>query len=135
MSSRKTKIKTNQFVVVVPWPHRYLSPNSRINWQAKAQISRRARLTAKLLAKERFGCGNQASPIDDYIEVQLIAHPRDKRKRDEDNIIASMKSSLDGIADALGVNDASFHFKELQISETKRPPEIEVWLSWKERVK
>lgn len=135
MASRKTKIKTNQFVVVVPWPHRYLSPNSRINWQAKAQISRRARLTAKLLAKERFGCGNQAAPIDDYIEVQLIAHPRDKRKRDEDNIIASMKATLDGIADALCVNDASFHFKELEFAETKRPPDIEVWLTWKERVK
>lgn len=52
--------------------------------------------------------------------------------RDKNAVIVSMKSSLDGIADAIGVNDASFHFKELQISDTRKPPEIEVWLSWKE---
>ena len=131
----KTKIIKKKMVVIVPWPHCYLSPNSRINWQAKSQIARRHRFNAKFLTLEIVGCGNHAHPVDDYIEVQLIAHPRDKRKRDEDNIIASMKSSLDGIADALGVNDASFHFKEIQISDTKRPPEIEVWLSWKEQVK
>ena len=135
MASRKTKIKTKQLVVVVPWPHRYLSPNSRVIWQTKYQVSRRARLTSRLLTLERMGCGNKAYPIDDYIEVQLVAHPRDKRKRDEDNIIASMKATLDGIADALGVNDASFHFRELQMAETKRPPEIEVWLTWKEQAK
>ncbi len=131
----KSKTITKKIVVIVPWPHIYLSPNSRINWQAKSQISKRHRFNAKFLTLATVGCGNLAHPIDDYIEVQMIAHPRDKRKRDEDNIIASMKSSLDGIADALGVNDASFHFKELEFAETKRPPDIEVWLTWKERVK
>lgn len=119
-------------VVVVPWAHRYLSPNARVIWQLKHRIARQTRQTARLLTLVQFGCGNQAHPVDNRIEVVLIAHPRDKRKRDEDNIIASMKSTLDGIADALGVNDASFHFKELQFSDTRKPPEIEVWLSWKE---
>ena len=132
MPTKKNKTVNKQLVVVVPWPHRYLSPNSRVLWQAKAQVSRNARLTANWLAKELFGCGNQAHPINDLINIRLVAHPLTRHKRDEDNIIASMKPYLDGIADAIGVNDASFHFQELEMSTTKRPAEIEVWLTWKE---
>lgn len=120
------------FCVVVPWPHRYLSPNSRINWAAKAQIVQKARMTSRVLAKQLFGEQDPAEPIDERINVQLVLHPRDRRRRDEDNIIASMKAYLDGIADAMGVNDAFFHFKELEHSYIKKTPEIEVWLTWNE---
>ena len=126
------KTVNKQLVVVLPWPHRYLSPNSRVMWQAKYQVSSKARNLARLLTLELFGCGNSALPIDNLINIQLIAHAYDKRSRDEDNIIASMKPYLDGIADAIGVNDAAFHFRELQFGQTKRPAEIEVWLTWKE---
>jgi len=34
--------------------------------------------------------------------------PPDKRRRDRDNLIASMKAATDGIADALGIDDANF---------------------------
>ena len=126
------KTINKQLVVVLPWPHRYLSPNSRVMWQAKYQVSSKARNLARLLTLELFGCGNSALPIDNAINIQLIAHAYDKRSRDEDNIIASMKPYLDGISDAIGVNDAAFHFRELQFGQTKRPAEIEVWLTWKE---
>lgn len=33
----------------------------------------------------------------------------DRRARDRDNLLAASKPSLDGIADALGVNDARFN--------------------------
>lgn len=32
----------------------------------------------------------------------------DRRARDRDNLLAALKPSLDGLADALGVNDAQF---------------------------
>lgn len=118
--------------VVVPWPHRYLSPNSRVNWKAKCQISRRARKVGSLLAKEIFGCGFKASPQDKRICVKLITHAYDRRQRDEDNIIASLKPWLDGIADGINVNDAAFHFLPLEVGSTKRPPDIEIWLTWTE---
>ena len=121
-----------KLVITVPWAHRYLSPNARVIWQLKHRMAKQARQTARLLTFVKVGCGFKAKPVDDVIEVSLIAHPCDRRKRDEDNIIASMKSTLDGIADALGVNDAAFHFKELKFSDTRKPPEVEVWLSWKE---
>jgi crossover junction endodeoxyribonuclease RusA len=34
--------------------------------------------------------------------------PPDKRKRDLDNLLARMKAGLDGLADALGVDDTIF---------------------------
>ena len=44
--------------------------------------------------------------------TKLRAHvrffPPDNRNRDEDGMVSSVKSQLDGIADALGVNDGRF---------------------------
>lgn len=34
--------------------------------------------------------------------------PPDKRRRDDDNMLASFKSGRDGVADALGVDDNKF---------------------------
>lgn len=34
--------------------------------------------------------------------------PPDNRRRDRDNLIASMKAATDGIADALGIDDSKF---------------------------
>jgi Holliday junction resolvase RusA-like endonuclease len=42
------------------------------------------------------------------LSVMLRVYPPDKRRRDWDNIVASLKSGLDGIADALGIDDAHF---------------------------
>jgi crossover junction endodeoxyribonuclease RusA len=34
--------------------------------------------------------------------------PPDYRRRDRDNLIASMKAATDGLADALGIDDSKF---------------------------
>jgi crossover junction endodeoxyribonuclease RusA len=47
---------------------------------------------------------------DDWREgsphLRLTFHPPDKRKRDLDNMLASVKSGLDGVSDAMGVDDS-----------------------------
>ena len=35
-------------------------------------------------------------------------YPPDKRKRDDDGLLSSMKAARDGIADALGIDDSRF---------------------------
>ena len=45
------------------------------------------------------------------IPLSIIFHKGDRRRRDQDNLIASMKASLDGVADALGVDDNLFDIK------------------------
>jgi len=45
---------------------------------------------------------------DGKIEIEITFYPPDKRHRDADNMVASIKAGLDGIADALRVNDKRF---------------------------
>ena len=38
--------------------------------------------------------------------VKITFQPPDRRKRDRDNMIAAFKAGQDGLADALGIDDA-----------------------------
>lgn len=51
------------------------------------------------------------------VKVALTFHPKAKRNVDEDNAIASMKWALDGIAQALGVDDSRFALQRPVIAE------------------
>lgn len=42
------------------------------------------------------------------VNVNLMFCPPDRRARDWDNLLASMKSGLDGLADTMGVNDSKW---------------------------
>ncbi len=42
------------------------------------------------------------------VAVSFEFCPPDERRRDRDNLIASMKAVTDGIADALGIDDFNF---------------------------
>ena len=53
--------------------------------------------------------GQGAKPMNaETLHIALTFHPPDKRKRDWDNLIAQMKSGLDGLADALKVDDSKW---------------------------
>jgi crossover junction endodeoxyribonuclease RusA len=52
--------------------------------------------------------GNFVVDHGDTINVKLTFHPPTKGRRDRDNVQASMKHYLDGIAQALGVDDSRF---------------------------
>jgi Holliday junction resolvase RusA-like endonuclease len=45
---------------------------------------------------------------DGPIDVHLTFYPPDNRRYDGDNLLARMKSGLDGLADALKVDDSKF---------------------------
>jgi crossover junction endodeoxyribonuclease RusA len=60
--------------------------------------------------------------------VDITFHPPDKRKRDLDNCLASFKAGLDGIADALGVNDCQFKLS-LEMGSPIKGGEVEIYLS------
>jgi crossover junction endodeoxyribonuclease RusA len=51
------------------------------------------------------------------IPVAITFHPPDKRRRDTDGMLSALKSSLDGVADALQVDDSLF-----DLSLTVREP-------------
>lgn len=50
-------------------------------------------------------------PKEGAITLDIEFVEPDRRQRDIDNMLSSMKSGIDGIADALGVNDRRFVFR------------------------
>jgi len=44
--------------------------------------------------------------MDVGLHLRITFHPPDMRRRDLDNMLASIKSQLDGIADVIGVDDS-----------------------------
>lgn len=93
--------------VVFPWPPRELSPNARLHWAALAR-AKKAYRTACWLAARSAGMSAATLLGAERAEVHLMFYPPDKRARDADNMLASMKAGLDGLADALKVDDKVF---------------------------
>ena len=92
--------------VILPWPPRALSPNSRPPHWAVLAKAKRAYRSACHLEAIAAGWRNGAFAPTDRLHVGLVFVPPDRRRRDIDNLIAAMKSGLDGLADALGVDDS-----------------------------
>ena len=89
--------------ITLPWPHKGLSPNARKHWRAKASLVKEARLEGALIVKNK-----SLSAGADYqgkLQATLLFSPPDNAYRDLDNMVASMKAYIDGVCDALAIND------------------------------
>jgi crossover junction endodeoxyribonuclease RusA len=95
-----------EYIIRLPWPPAVLSPNSRRHWAEYANAAKKYRAEAHLMAK---GVGCKALNCTS-LTVEITFCPPDRRKRDTDNMLASIKSGLDGIADATGVDDSRWHY-------------------------
>lgn len=74
-------------------------------WASYQQEKAKARRIGFYLTKQVgvSQLGNRPLPL------RLTFFAPDKRKRDLDNLLAAMKPSLDGMAQALGVDDSLFY--------------------------
>jgi crossover junction endodeoxyribonuclease RusA len=91
-------------VILLPWPSPKLSPNARLHHMAKARAVQKARGDARLLALGKRPDFPESGPIP----VRITFCPPDRRRRDRDNMISSLKAAVDGIAECFGVDDARF---------------------------
>jgi len=97
-------------ILELPWPPKELSPNARVHYLTFARAKNAYRESAYWLAKQRdHGC-TLSTTFMGPIALAFTFHPPDRRKRDLDNMLSSVKAGIDGIADALGVNDARFEY-------------------------
>lgn len=103
-------------VVLLPWPDKRLNPNARIHFAQKAKVFAEAKNTAYLLAIQAGLRGYQGR------RLRLVFMLPDKRRRDLDNLHASMKAALDGLAMAIGCDDSEF----CPIEIDRRPSETKV---------
>ena len=88
--------------VTLPWPPRELSPNAHVHWTRKAEAKQTAKAQGCYLTMEIL---DAFYSMADTFQATYVFHPPDKRKRDQDNYLSSMKSAIDGVCAALGIDD------------------------------
>jgi hypothetical protein len=90
--------------IALPWPPSSLSGHAKGHWRAKYEATRKHRNWARLATMDTKVRG---LPADGDIAVRVEFVPPNNRG-DRTNFPNRIKPYLDGIADALGVNDARF---------------------------
>ncbi len=100
-----THTSEGEVAITLSWPHADLSPNARVHWGQKSRAVKAYRREAGLALR----CEFKGKPGWTRAAIEMVfCPPNDGRRRDRDNLIASMKAATDGLADALGIDDSLF---------------------------
>jgi crossover junction endodeoxyribonuclease RusA len=92
-------------IVDLPWPPAILSPNSRGHWAKLAKEKKAYRRDCAILA---IAAGARFRKWPDNLALRITFRPPTSSRYDLDNALARIKSGLDGIADAIGVDDSGW---------------------------
>jgi Holliday junction resolvase RusA-like endonuclease len=100
-------------VVVLPFPDKRLNPNQSkgMHWASTSALRKSARTGAWALTRAAasktpwYGIERRK---DEAIPLTITFVQPDRRARDRDNLLAACKPALDGVADALQINDVQF---------------------------
>tara|TARA_B000000609_G_scaffold146158_1_gene128072 strand:+ start:247 stop:678 length:432 start_codon:yes stop_codon:yes gene_type:complete len=96
--------------VVLGWPPTDLSPNARKHWAVVAKAKKQYRKDCYSVSKEQLKkYKKETENIPERLVLEMTFIPPDKRSYDRDNLVARMKSGIDGLADALKINDKRFN--------------------------
>jgi len=105
----------DKFQISLPWPNRAMSSNARVHWAKKATAAHKYRYTCKMISLETIQAGKwDVQALREVVEegkelhVSIDFYPPDRRRRDDNNLPGLFKSGLDGVADALGIDDHLF---------------------------
>lgn len=96
--------------VELPWPNPKLAPNrsNGNHWGGVSAIKAKAKNDAFLLTRQAMSGLDHYAPLQ-HLSLRLTLNAPDKRRRDVDGVLSSLKSALDGVALALGVDDHYFN--------------------------
>ena len=112
--------------IVLGLPPRELSPNARVHWAKKARAAKAYRMVAFIAARNVPGW---MRPRWELAEAQATFYLPDARRRDGDNLSASLKAAWDGIVDAEILADdcgLKIHSPLLCIDRARPRVEIEI---------
>lgn len=109
-------------MIVLPFPPAILSGHAKGHWYIKAAETKKCRTWA-------YAATLEAEPsVPDYGDIPItIRFIPPNRRGDRTNFPNRMKAALDGIAQALGVNDARF-LPSYEFCEPKAPGWVEIIL-------
>lgn len=104
-------------ILFLPWPPRELSPNTRQHWARLAKAKAHYRATCRVVAMD-MAAGRKVASGSLAARIQFC--PPNRRRFDRDNLLARMKSGLDGVCDALGIDDSRFASLTVTTGEVMR---------------
>ena len=110
--------------IELPFPDRVLSPNSRKHWAVKARAVAKAKEDAYWIAASEYKVQSILKQCNTgELRCTWTFHPpKDKRRRwDDDNLVAAMKSARDGVCDALGIDDSQIKETVSRFGDVDRP--------------
>ena len=113
--------------LVLPLPHKALSPNARVSWRVKSQQIRLRRTATSLMI--RAACPD----VPEWKEYDLKIYWLCKSRRwvpDKDNAFSSCKSTIDGIEDS-NLIENDFFMRDIQIDRgvSKEYPRVELTIT------
>lgn len=114
-----------RLVITLPLPRKALSPNARGHWSSKARAVKAYRTLAWAES-----LAHDPAPRWARATAQASFFFMDARSRDGDNLLASLKSAFDGLADAgIVANDSGITHLPPKLGTDKARPrvEIEIW--------
>lgn len=105
------------------YPDKGLSPNARLNRYALNDLKQAARQEGFYAAKEA-----SLSLTIGALQMFICIHPPDRRRRDDDNVLASLKAARDGIFDALGINDSHVRLSSHGFGRPVKNGAVLIWI-------
>lgn len=102
--------------IKLPWPPTQLSPNSRLHWTNVARAKKIYRHACWVSTLEQIK-GSFPHKEGSNIRLELEFFKPTRRDMDRDNLLARMKSGIDGMSDALKVNDRVFQPISISVSD------------------
>lgn len=119
-----------EFSIELPFPARVLFPNARPNRYQKAREVKLHRYWAYVQTLAlKIGSIN---PVG-IVEYRIVYTPKANRRRDEDGVISSCKSYLDGVAQALQIDDHIFRHRGTEALPAKAPGSLVLTFNWEEQ--
>ena len=94
--------------VVLGWPPSELSPNARLHWARLAKAKKEYLAICNSVSKEQLKKYKYDS-LPERLVLEMTFIPPDRRSYDRDNLVARMKAGIDGLADALRIDDKRFN--------------------------
>ncbi|MBN8262408.1 MAG: hypothetical protein J0L59_08795 [Xanthomonadales bacterium] len=115
--------------LLLPWPPAALSPNARNgHWGKRKREAQQAREVAFYTAREAGWCGDDLPQGRLHLWIDFY-RPRVQNMPDDDNMLARFKAYRDGIADALGIDDARFVSHPFVQDEVRKGGQVRVRIS------
>lgn len=98
--------------LAVPYDRPPLTANQRMHYMQRARLTRALRDGANTAVKAASTPEQRASWPLPRVRVQLVWNVTDRRRRDEDNIVPTLKPICDGLVDAGVVPDDTPEYME-----------------------